>query len=229
MVLDLRFNPGGRLDQAVKIVDMFVREGVIVRTKGRNRPDDVTSAEAAGTLPDFPMIVLVNEHSASASEIVAGSLMDNHRALVLGTRTYGKGSVQEVIPMGDKEGELKLTVAYYYLPSGRLVHKKKDATDWGVEPQINVPVDANTERWLVQQQMDLDVIGRSLPKASSRPSTGPATQRTTQPTDAQLEAAVSTMIGHIVLESKQQPGGITAPPTTAPASTGPTTRPVAAQ
>jgi carboxyl-terminal processing protease len=225
MILDLRFNPGGRLDQAIKIVDMFVREGVIVRTKGRNRPEEVATAESAGTLPDFPMIVLVNEHSASASEIVAGSLMDNHRALVLGTRTYGKGSVQEVIPMGDKEGELKLTVAYYYLPSGRLVHKKKDATDWGVEPQINVPVDVNTEKWLVQQQMDLDVIGRPLPKASSRPSTGPTT-RTTQPTDAQLDAAVSTMIGHIVLEAKQQPGGITAPG--AP-TTGPTTRPVAAQ
>ena len=106
------------------------------------------------------------------------------------------------------------------------MHKKKDATDWGVEPQINVPVDANTEKWLIQQQMDLDVIGRPLPKASSRPSTGPTTTRTTQPTDAQLEAAVSTMIGHIVLESKQQPGGITAPATPA---TGPTTRPVAAQ
>ena len=147
------------------------------------------------------MIVLVNEHSASASEIVAGSLMDNHRALVLGTRTYGKGSVQEVIPMGDKEGELKLTVAYYYLPSGRLVHKKKDATDWGVEPQVNVPMDAATEKAVMLQQADMDVIGRPLPKATSKPATAPSTRPSTQPTpatDSQLEAAVSTMIGHIM-------------------------------
>src|SRR5437763_14622349 len=92
------------------------------------------------------MIVLVNEHSASASEIVAGRLMDNKRALVIGTRTYGKGSVQEVIPLESNGGELKLTVAYYYLPSGRLVHKKKDATDWGVQPNIVVPMDEATEQ-----------------------------------------------------------------------------------
>src|SRR5213076_2855488 len=97
-------------------------------------------------LPKFPMIVLVNEHSASASEIVSGSLKDNNRALVIGQRTYGKGSVQEVIPLDSKGGELKLTVAYYYLPSGRLVHKKKDATDWGVEPNIIVPADEETEK-----------------------------------------------------------------------------------
>ncbi len=84
------------------------------------------------------MAVLVNEHSASASEIVAGSLKDNKRALIVGTRTYGKGSVQELVPL-DGKGELKMTVAYYYLPSGRLVHKKKDATDWGgVEPHVGV-------------------------------------------------------------------------------------------
>jgi carboxyl-terminal processing protease len=175
------------------------------------------------------MAVLVNEHSASASEIVAGSLLDNHRALVVGTRTYGKGSVQEVVKIGDgKDGELKLTVAYYYLPSGRLVHRKKDATDWGVEPQVNVPMDAAAEKALVQQQADLDIIGR--------PQTGPTTKPGTKPTtapigpagvDRQLAAAVSTMIGHIVLTGKQEvvvPGSATVvQPTTAPV--GPTTEP----
>ena len=120
LILDLRFNPGGRLDQAIQIVDLFVDKGVIVSTKGRIGRSRSSAPTEPGTLPYFPMIVLVNEHSASASEIVAGSLMDNKRALVIGTRTYGKGSVQEVIPLDSKGGELKLTVAYYYLPSGRL-------------------------------------------------------------------------------------------------------------
>lgn len=222
-VFDLRFNPGGRLDEAVHIVDMFVKDGMIVSTKGRNRPEDVYRATGTASFPSFPMVVLVNEHSASAAEIVAGSLMDNGRALVLGTRTYGKGSVQEVIPLGDKEGELKLTVAYWYLPSGRLVHKKKDATDWGVEPQINVPADATVQKWIYQRQSDLDIIGRPLPKAASRPATAPATAPATQPTDVQLEAAVSTMIGHIVLEGKRAPGAAFA----ATPTTGPATRPAA--
>src|SRR5690606_35114227 len=83
LLLDLRFNPGGRLDQAIQIVDLFIEKGVILSTKGRARPEQVVHAKESGTLPNFPMIVLVNEHSASASEIVAGSLMDNKRAVVL--------------------------------------------------------------------------------------------------------------------------------------------------
>jgi carboxyl-terminal processing protease len=220
LILDLRFNPGGRLDQAEKVVDLFLTEGVIVVTKGRNRPEDIARATAADTLPDFPMVVLVNEHSASASEIVAGSLMDNQRALVLGARTYGKGSVQEVIPLdGRTGGELKLTVAYYYLPSGRLVHKKKDATDWGVEPQITIPMDPAAQKRLVQAQADADIIGRTPPR--TMPTTNPATtQPTTRPAgpvDPQLDAAVSTLIGHIVLRGKGQAVKL-APPTTAPAT-----------
>jgi carboxyl-terminal processing protease len=220
LILDLRFNPGGRLDQAEKVVDLFLTEGVIVVTKGRNRPEDIARATLADTLPDFPMVVLVNEHSASASEIVAGSLMDNQRALVLGARTYGKGSVQEVIPLdGRTGGELKLTVAYYYLPSGRLVHKKKDATDWGVEPQITIPMDPAAQKRLAQWQGDADIIGRTAPR--TMPTTNPAaTQPTTRPAgpvDPQLDAAVSTLIGHIVLRGKGQAVKL-APPATAPAT-----------
>jgi len=78
--------------------------------------------------------------------------MDNKRALVIGTRSYGKGSVQEVIPLESNGGELKLTVAYYYLPSGRLVHRKKDATDWGVQPNISVPMDATAEAKVIKDR-----------------------------------------------------------------------------
>jgi carboxyl-terminal processing protease len=220
LVLDLRFNPGGRLDQAEKVVNLFVKDGVIVVTRGRARPEEISRADPAAALPEqFPMVVLVNEHSASASEIVAGSLMDNHRALVLGSRSYGKGSVQEVMPMdGTKGGELKLTVAYYYLPSGRLVHRKKDATDWGVDPQVNVPMDANDEKRLVEEQSDLEIIGRPPVRPATKPSTAPTTSPASQPApfvDHQLEAAVSTLVGHLILDQKHN-AVVTTNPTTQP-------------
>jgi carboxyl-terminal processing protease len=218
LILDLRFDPGGRLDQAKEVVNLFVRNGVIVVTKGRNRAEEITRAKPEMALPDFPMVVLVNEHSASASEIVAGSLMDNKRALVVGTRTYGKGSVQELIPLEGNGGELKLTVAYYYLPSGRLVHRKKDATDWGVEPQIVVPMDENSEKLVLEDHMEQELFHKPLSKQTTRPQPGtqPAAP-TTQPVDPQLEAAISTMIGHIIL-SGAQPDQAAAPPTTQPAT-----------
>lgn len=208
LILDLRFNPGGRLDQAKDVVDLFLSEGTIVVTRGRSRPEEVTRATKPGTLPNFPMVVLVNEHSASASEIVAGSLMDNRRALVVGTRTYGKGSVQEVTRL-ERGGELKMTVAYYYLPSGRLVHQKKGATDWGVNPQIIVPMDEESQKWLAQNLEQTEYFRRPViaTRPSTAPASGPSTRATTQPTtqrtDVQLEAAISTMIGHIVLNGER--------------------------
>jgi carboxyl-terminal processing protease len=202
LILDLRFNPGGQLDQAIKVVNLFVKSGVIVWTEGRNRPKKIESATGEGTLPDFPMIVLVNDYSASAAEIVSGSLKDNHRALVIGQRTYGKGSVQERIPL-DEGGELKLTVAYYYLPSGRLVHRKKDATDWGVEPQIIVPADEKTEEAIKDQFLREETI--------RRPMTRPSTQPSTEPVDPQLTQALNTMIGLIELDKNK-------PPATAPST-----------
>jgi carboxyl-terminal processing protease len=219
LILDLRFNPGGRLDQAKEVVDLFLEEGVIVVTRGRNRPEEAARASKPGTLPNFPMVVLVNEHSASASEIVAGSLMDNRRALVVGTRTYGKGSVQEVTRL-ERGGELKMTVAYYYLPSGRLVHQKKGATDWGVNPQISVPMDEEGQKWLAQNLEQAEWFRKPL-VSTSRPSTAPATgpssqpstRPTTQRTDVQLEAAISTMIGHIVLQGERDLAARAAPET----------------
>lgn len=200
LILDVRFNPGGRLDQAVKICDLLMESGRIVSTKGRSRPEQVIEATSGGTLPKFPMIVLVNEHSASASEIVAGCLKDNRRALVIGTRTYGKGSVQEVIPLDSSGGELKLTVAYYYLPSGRLVHKTKDATEWGVEPNIIVPVDTAQEQLMVKTRYEQELMRRPVTKASTQPTTAP----TTQPTDPQLQRAVDTLIAWVILQQNER-------------------------
>lgn len=224
-ILDLRFNPGGQLDQAEQIVDLFIEEGVIVVTRGRSRGERVERAEKAGTLPNFPMIVLVNEHSASASEVVAGSLQDNGRAIVLGERTYGKGSVQEVMQLDNHEGKLKMTVAYYYLPSGKLVHKKPGATEWGVEPQIKVTMNEQQQRRLMIAQSDSEVIGTPPTRpAPTQPATSPGTLPTTQPAsgptsdsvDPQLDAAVSTLIGHILLKDRPLPPAATTP-TTVPA------------
>ena len=209
LVLDLRFNPGGRLDSATQIVDLFIDQGVIVSTRGRGRPEETVFATAKDTLPNFPLIVLVNGSSASAAEIVAGSLKDNHRALLIGSRTFGKGSVQELMPLEQNSGELKMTVAYYYLPSGRLVHRKKDATDWGVIPQITINTDPAQEVKILRERFDTEVFL----KPGTAPSTAPATVQAAA--DVQLQRAIDTMTALIVLQGSQN--GATRP-TTEPSS-----------
>lgn len=230
LILDLRNNPGGKLDQAIDVVDLFIDHGTIVSTKGRNRPEQKVEAKTDGTLPYFPMIVLVNEASASASEIVAGSLMDNKRALVIGQRSYGKGSVQELIPLDAKGGELKLTVAYYYLPSGRLVHRKKDATDWGVQPQIVVPMTPEQERAAQKQRYEQELFKRPLPKSTTRSASGQKSPATTQAmVDLQLQRAIDTMIALVVLVGDRDaadvlPKMIEKPTAVTQPATAPTTR-----
>jgi len=132
-VVDLRNNPGGLLNQAISVSDAFLDKGEIVSTRGRNaeetqrfnaRPGDLTKGE--------PVIVLINGGSASASEIVAGALQDHKRATLVGTRSFGKGSVQTIIPLGAGKGALRLTTARYFTPSGRSIQAK------GIEPDIEV-------------------------------------------------------------------------------------------
>ncbi len=131
LVLDLRNNPGGLLDQAVKISDIFLNDGVIVSTKGRLANQSMIFNAHDNEQNDFPVVVLVNEGSASASEIVAGALQDHKRAVILGAKTFGKGSVQTVIPMHNGAG-LRLTTARYYTPSGASIQAK------GITPDIEV-------------------------------------------------------------------------------------------
>ena len=132
IILDLRNNPGGLLDQAVGLVDLFVNNGVIVSQKGRDKIDNKTySATSSATLTEVPMVVLVNGGSASASEIVSGALQDHKRAVLVGENTFGKGSVQVVLPINKSEA-IKLTIARYYLPSGRTIQAV------GVKPDITV-------------------------------------------------------------------------------------------
>ncbi len=132
IVLDLRNNPGGLLDQAVELVDIFVDKGKVVSQKGRHESDDKTySATSSATLTKVPLVVLINGGSASASEIVSGALQDHKRGVLVGENTFGKGSVQVVLPITDKEA-IKLTIARYYLPSGRTIQAV------GVKPDIIV-------------------------------------------------------------------------------------------
>lgn len=141
LVLDLRFNPGGLLSQAVEIADLFLEEGTIVSTKGRNSPERSWTARKEGTISDLPMAVLVNRYSASASEILSASLQDHKRAAVIGERTWGKGSVQNVIPLDGEHSVLKLTTASYHRPSGKNIHRDKNAKpedEWGVTPDENL-------------------------------------------------------------------------------------------
>jgi len=159
LVLDLRFNPGGLLPQAVGVADEFLRDGRIVTTRGRNVPETEHKAKSAGGyLPDRgDMVVLVNQYSASAAEIVSGALQDWHRALIVGGRTYGKGSVQNVIPIRVDKAYLKLTTAHYYLPKGRLLHRANGAKKWGVDPDVEVLMTpTQRSRWLeMRQKTDL--------------------------------------------------------------------------
>ena len=238
LILDLRFNPGGELDQAEQIINMLLPKGqTILTTRGRERQEVRRVSNGQNILPNFPMIVIVNEHSASAAEIVSGSLMDNKRAVVLGERTYGKGSVQDVIQLNDQGAKLKMTVAYYYLPSGRLVHRKPGATDWGVQPQIYVPMDIATQEKVLLQRDQQENLHQALPKMVTRPSTPSTAQIGTQPGmqlgmqastqpasqpgiqppgDVQLKAAINTMLGVLVFETHPPTEAGTPVPATEP-------------
>ena len=132
LVLDLRNNPGGVLQAAVDVADSFLESGLIVYTEGR-LPDTDQSFSASSTTaaPDLPLVVLINDGSASAAEIVAGAIQDQRRGVVMGTESFGKGSVQQLIPLGDGEG-LKLTTALYYTPSGRSIQAQ------GITPDVEV-------------------------------------------------------------------------------------------
>jgi carboxyl-terminal processing protease len=191
--------------------------GVIVST---GRPDStkrefVAEATKEHTYPRVPLVVLINEYSASASEIVAGALKDHRRAVLIGTRSFGKGSVQSLINLDNGNAALKLTTQYYYLPSGRNIMRKKDAKEWGVEPDpaFNIPLSDEENRAVLTARSRSEIIHRSTttapttqPRAGDRTdllsaaTTGPATQPNgkgaSEPADRQLQRALEILIAY---------------------------------
>lgn len=162
LVIDVRWNPGGLLEQAIRMADLFLDGGVIVSTRGRAYPEQIARASARGTLPDFPVAMLINGQSASASEVLAGALVENGRAIAVGERTFGKGSVQSVHPLGGSAtgASLKLTEQRYYLPSGRSLERTDESAAWGVDPTPGffVPVEDEELVELVRHRREAEIL-----------------------------------------------------------------------
>ncbi len=191
LVLDLRFNPGGLLESAIEIADMFLESGNIVSVKGRNVPERSWEAKKAGTYPKFPMAVLVNNYSASASEVLSACLQDNNRAVVIGERTWGKGSVQNVIRMEAGDSALKLTTASYHRPNGVNIHRfpeMKESDTWGVTPTEGFDLPYTSKQWRQwdEQRSKKDVLG----PASEESDTEDDDEATDTFQDTQLTSAI---------------------------------------
>ena len=165
LVVDLRNNPGGLLNVAVDVCRLFVGETkLIVYTEGRRQPKQEFRADAVAPYATLPMVILVNHGSASGSEIFAGCLQDYHRAVILGSESFGKGSVQSVIPLEDGSG-LRLTTAKYYTPSGRTFHRDEKTGKGGITPDIVIDIPRETEIKL--QAQEEEVFGKPKPEAKT--------------------------------------------------------------
>ncbi len=192
LILDLRGNPGGLLSAAVEVSDMFINQGVIVSIRGRRKEDRETySASPKNTIfdPAIPMVVLVDGYSASASEIVYACLRDHGRAAIVGQRTWGKGTVQNVIMMEHGKAALKLTTASYWRPNGKNIHRRRgasEADDWGVRPTegLEVVLTAEQYRKVLEQRRDRDILREGTEKPPHGPPAAPDVE------DPQLKRAV---------------------------------------
>lgn len=198
LIIDLRFNPGGLLSAAIDISDLFVEKGLIVRTEGRNARPRKWLARKNGTLPQFPLAVLVNHRSASASEIVAACLKDSGRAIVVGQRTFGKGSVQNIVKLEQGKSVMKLTTAAYYRPNGQNINRMPNHNEndiWGVKPSpgFEVPFDEESQRQYFEYRRNRDVIRKRTMKSESR----------AQFDDRQLKAAVRYLQGELKKRENQ--------------------------
>jgi carboxyl-terminal processing protease len=190
LILDLRYNPGGLLQAATEVSDQFIRKGVIVSTKadraGAQTPPPLMATDSKNDV-DWPMVVLVNQYSASASEIVSGALKDHNRAWIVGERTFGKGSVQMLYALANRTAYLKLTTSHYYLPSDRNIHREENSTVWGVDPDFVVEMTPKQMNDAIEARSQMDVLRRE--GEDMAPATKPADKNLLD-RDAQLHAAL---------------------------------------
>lgn len=193
LVIDLRDNPGGLLSAVVEVSDRLISEGKIVSTQRRVGPEQTFFATRESTYPEFPVAVLINRGSASASEILAGALRDHHRAVLVGERTFGKGSVQELIPLENNSGGIKLTAAYYLLPSGERIHGR------GVAPDHIV--DLTPAERSEYAESNLAVYSTSVTPTATQPTTDTAPadsdQRVEIVIDRQLREALDLLLDQL--------------------------------
>jgi len=202
LVLDLRNNPGGLLDQAVKVSDEFLEEGLIVYTQGKLEGQQMKFTAQPNQNPhDYPIIVLVNGGSASGSEIVAGALQDHNRAVILGTTTFGKGSVQTIIPLEDGSG-LRLTTARYYTPSGRSIQATGIVPDVIVKNQtVHLPEEKKKLRMIKEK----DLKGHFEPEDAKEETATAEDAAEEEPEDPQLDRAVQLLKSwHIFKKSETE-------------------------
>jgi carboxyl-terminal processing protease len=210
LILDLRFNPGGLLNAAIEVSDLFISEGRIVSTKGRSSPERSWDAHKSGTFEGFPMVVLVNRFSASASEIVSACLQDHNRAVIMGERTWGKGSVQSVIELEDGKSALKLTTAAYFRPSGKNIHHFPDAKDqdeWGVLPDKGFELKLSDKEMveLIQNRRDRDILRNGNADKAAADKILPAAKKEKPFVDRQLQMAIKYLTAE--LEKQKEDGG----------------------
>lgn len=207
LIVDLRGNSGGYLTTASAVVDMFVEKGVIVKSQPRWGIPNYEYAHKKGTHPDYPLVILVNEGSASASEIVAGALQDAayKRATLVGTRTYGKGSVQTIVPYSGEGSQLKYTMAYYHLPSdqrvkNRYAMKKQGRKDWGIAPDVEVKMTVEEMKKKSEVQWSNDILVKADHDTEAKPVKRYSAEET-------LEADPQLQVGMLVLQAKIIQGG----------------------
>ncbi len=201
LIVDLRFNPGGSLTAAAQMVDRFIDRGLIVSTVTRHKAVDEIKARVEGTFPPVPLVVLINGSSASAAEIFSGALQDHDRAVIVGTRSFGKGVVQHVIELTQHRAAVKLTTAHYRLPNGRIIHKtdrNTDTDEWGVLPDLVVELSPQEVQAVRASRSELD---RSLVMPTTAPASAPVATAATQAAhilvDAQLEAALVALLERV--------------------------------
>jgi carboxyl-terminal processing protease len=202
VVLDLRNNPGGILQASVEVVDAFIHEGIIVYTEGRLGNSNQSFNAAQGDVANgLPLVVLINDGSASAAEIVAGALQDHQRAIVMGTTSFGKGSVQTILPVGENKG-IKLTTAFYYTPAGRSIQAQ------GIIPDVEIKRATITELDQVRHLKEADLSGHF----SNRGSVEESYQRTLEADDSrrdmlrdnQLFEAINMLKGLAIFKQASQ-------------------------
>jgi carboxyl-terminal processing protease len=180
---------------AVELVQLFLSRGTIVTIRGRDEAAKPFTAEGPAIAADVPLVVLVDGTTASAGEIVTGALKDNDRAVIVGSRTFGKGSVQTLVKLKDGSGAIRLTSAYYQLPGGADIDKREGKTSWGVDPTDGyyVPVDAKTLDAMTRKRVERERNGGPDPAAAAGAKVTPESIERDQ-SDPQLAAALTTVI-----------------------------------